>query len=258
MLEVRGIDVFYGDAQALWAVDLHVDEGEIVCIVGPNGAGKSTLVQAIAGLLPVREGYIAVDGVDVSRLPAHRVCDRGVAIVPEGRRIFPGMTVSDNLDLGAYRPDARRRHAEMRRRVLDLFPRLEERSRQLAGSLSGGEQQMLAIGRALMACPRILLLDEPSLGLAPVIVDEVFDVIGEINRTGVAVLLVEQNVQRALEIASRAYLLSEGRVEMAGTAAEFIGDAELQRTVLGIGPEAAAPAVSLHEPADQAIGETDA
>jgi branched-chain amino acid transport system ATP-binding protein len=252
MLEVRGIDVYYGDAQALWSVDLNVAEGEIVCIVGPNGAGKSTLVQAIAGLLPVREGYIAVDGTDITRLPAHRVCDRGVAIVPEGRRIFPGMTVSDNLDLGAYRPDARRRHAEMRRHVLDLFPRLEERSRQLAGSLSGGEQQMLAIGRALMACPRILLLDEPSLGLAPVIV-----VIGEINRSGVAVLLVEQNVQRALDIASRAYLLSEGRVGMSGTAAEFIGDAELQRTVLGIGPEAVA-AVSLHESASAPTGETDA
>jgi branched-chain amino acid transport system ATP-binding protein len=239
VLELRGLNVFYGDAQALWDVDLDVAAGEIVCIVGPNGAGKSTLVQAIAGLLPVRTGRVVVDGTDVSRHPAHRVCESGVAIVPEGRRIFPGMTVSDNLDLGAYRSDARRRVGETRRWVLDLFPRLEERSAQLAGTLSGGEQQMLAIGRALMACPRVLLLDEPSLGLAPVIVDEVFDVIGQINGSGVAVLLVEQNVQRALALATRAYLLSEGRVRMAGTAAEFIGNAELQRTVLGIAADAA-------------------
>jgi branched-chain amino acid transport system ATP-binding protein len=246
MLELHGVDVFYGDAQALWAVDLEVGEREIVCIVGPNGAGKSTLVQAVAGLLPVRGGRVLVGGTDVTRLAAHRVCETGVAIVPEGRRIFPGMTVADNLDLGAYRPDARRQVADSRRWVLELFPILGRRATQLAATLSGGEQQMLAIGRALMACPRILLLDEPSLGLAPVIVDEVFDVIGEINARGVAVLLVEQNVQRALDIATRAYLLSEGRVRMAGTAEEFMHNAELQRTVLGIAPD---DAVALHEPA---------
>jgi branched-chain amino acid transport system ATP-binding protein len=239
VLELRGLNVFYGDAQALWDIDLDVADGEIVCIVGPNGAGKSTLVQAIAGLLPVRSGRVVVGDTDVTRHPAHRVCESGVAIVPEGRRIFPGMTVSDNLDLGAYRSDARRRFEETRRWVLGLFPRLEERSGQLAGTLSGGEQQMLAIGRGLMACPRVLLLDEPSLGLAPVVVDEVFDVIGQINATGVAVVLVEQNVQRALELATRAYLLSEGHVRMAGTAAEFMGNAELQRTVLGIAADAA-------------------
>jgi len=245
MLELHDVDVFYGDAQALWDIDLQVGEREIVCIVGPNGAGKSTLVQAVAGLLPVRGGRILVGGTDVTRLTAHRVCETGVAIVPEGRRIFPGMTVADNLDLGAYRPDARRQFAGSRRWVLELFPILGRRAGQMAGSLSGGEQQMLAIGRALMACPRILLLDEPSLGLAPVVVDEVFDVIGEINAKGVAVLLVEQNVQRALEIATRAYLLSEGRVRMAGAADEFMHNAELQRTVLGIAPE---DAVVLHEP----------
>ncbi|MGH2383265.1 MAG: ABC transporter ATP-binding protein [Candidatus Limnocylindria bacterium] len=239
MLELRGVDVFYGDAQALWDIDLDVGEGEIVCIVGPNGAGKSTLVQAIAGLLPVRDGRIVVDGTDVTRHPAHRICASGVAIVPEGRRIFPGMTVADNLDLGAYRRDARRRYTDTRSWVLELFPRLAERSGQLAGTLSGGEQQMLAIGRGLMACPRVLLLDEPSLGLAPVVVDEVFDVIGQINATGVGVVLVEQNVQRALEIATRAYLLSEGRVRMAGSAADFVNNAELQRTVLGISADAA-------------------
>jgi branched-chain amino acid transport system ATP-binding protein len=236
VLELRAVDVYYGDAQALWQIDLDVADGEIVCIVGPNGAGKSTLVNAISGLLPVRHGRIVVEGKDVSRVPPHRVCDSGVAIVPEGRRIFPGMTVADNLALGAYRIDARRRFTETLREVLDLFPRLEERSGQPAGSLSGGEQQMLAIGRAMMASPRILLLDEPSLGLAPVIVDEVFDTIGQINHTGVAILLVEQNVRRALDIASRGYLLSEGRIRMAGTAEELMGNAELQRTVLGIGP----------------------
>jgi branched-chain amino acid transport system ATP-binding protein len=246
MLELHGVDVFYGDAQALWAVDLEVGEREIVCIVGPNGAGKSTLVQAVAGLLPVRGGRVMVGGTDVTRLAAHRVCETGVAIVPEGRRIFPGMTVADNLDLGAYRPGARRQVADSRRWVLELFPILGRRATQLAGSLSGGEQQMLAIGRALMACPRVLLLDEPSLGLAPVIVDEVFDVIGEINARGVAVLLVEQNIQRALDLATRAYLLSEGRVRMAGAADDFINNAELQRTVLGIAP---ADGVALHESA---------
>jgi branched-chain amino acid transport system ATP-binding protein len=253
VLELRGVDVFYGDAQALWSVDLDVDDGEIACIVGPNGAGKSTLVLAVAGLLSVRAGRIVVGGVDVTRLPAHRVCESGVAIVPEGRRIFPGMSVADNLDLGAFRPEARRRFTESRRWVLDLFPLLGERAGQMAGSLSGGEQQMLAIGRALMACPRLLLLDEPSLGLAPVVVDEVFDVVGEINARGVSVLLVEQNVERALGLATRAYLLSEGRVRMAGSAAQLMDSAQLRHTVLGIEPEAAG-AVTLHESPDARSG----
>jgi branched-chain amino acid transport system ATP-binding protein len=235
MLEVRGIDVFYGDAVALSAIDLHVDDGEIVCIVGPNGAGKTTLVQAIAGMLPIRNGSVRVGGSEVAGQPAHIVCRSGVSIVPEGRRIFPGLSVRDNLDLGAYRHAARASHAESLSWVHSLFPRLAERAGQLAGLLSGGEQQMLAVGRALMAQPRLLLMDEPSLGLAPVIVDEVFDVIGEINRAGVSVLLVEQNVERALEIASRGYVLSEGRIVLEGPVASLIANDELQRSVLGIG-----------------------
>ena len=235
MLETRGLDVFYGEAQALWGVDLDVGDDEVVCIVGPNGAGKTTLVHAIAGMLPISAGTVRIGEADVAGLPAHRVCRAGVAIVPEGRRIFGSMTVEDNLDLGAYRRDARGSHGESLAWVHALFPRLRERAGQLAGSLSGGEQQMLAIGRALMARPRLLLMDEPSLGLAPVIVDGVFDVISEINRAGVSVLLVEQNVERALEIASRGYVLSEGRVVLQGTAGELLANDDLRRSVLGIG-----------------------
>ena len=234
MLEVRGLDVYYGEAQALWNVDLDVREGEVACIVGSNGAGKTTLVQAIAGMLPVARGSVRVGDAEVAGQPAHRVCHSGVTIVPEGRRIFPGMTVADNLDLGAYRRGARADHDDSLRWVHSLFPRLEERADQLAGSLSGGEQQMLAIGRALMGRPRLLLMDEPSLGLAPVIVDAVFDVIGEINRAGVSVLLVEQNVDRALEISNRGYVLSEGRIAMSGTAESLRADDTLRRTVLGV------------------------
>jgi branched-chain amino acid transport system ATP-binding protein len=235
VLEVRGLEVCHGEAQALWGVDLTLGDGEIVCIVGPNGAGKTTLAHAIAGMLPVASGSVRIGGTEVAGLPTHLVCRSGIAIVPEGRRIFPGLTVRDNLDLGAYRRDARAFHAESLAWVHELFPRLAERSAQVAGSLSGGEQQMLAIGRALMARPRVLLLDEPSLGLAPVIVDDVFDAIGVINRTGVSVLLVEQNVVRALEIASRGYVLSEGRVALVGTAAELLANDSVRRTVLGVG-----------------------
>jgi branched-chain amino acid transport system ATP-binding protein len=235
MLEVRGLDVRYGEARAVREVDLDVRDGEVACIVGSNGAGKTTLVHAVAGMLPVTGGSVRIGDVDVAGQPAHLVCRAGVSIVPEGRRIFGSMSVRDNLDLGAYRSDARASHAESLAWVHRLFPRLEERRSQLAGSLSGGEQQMLAIGRALMAQPRLLLMDEPSLGLAPVVVDEVFDAIGEINRAGVSVLLVEQNVERALEIASRGYVLTEGRITMQGSAAELLANAELRRTVLGLG-----------------------
>ena len=233
MLEVRGVDVFYGEAKALWSVDLSVADGEVVVIVGPNGAGKTTLVQAVAGMLPIARGTVEVGGTAVAGQPAHVVCRSGVAIVPEGRRMFPGMTVRDNLDLGAYRREARASHAESLAWVHSLFPRLAERSKQRAGSLSGGEQQMLAVGRALMARPRLLLMDEPSLGLAPVVVDAVFDVIGTINRSGVSVLLVEQNVERALEIADRGYLLSEGRIGLHGPAVDLLANYEVRRTVLG-------------------------
>jgi branched-chain amino acid transport system ATP-binding protein len=234
MLEVRALDVFYGEAQALWDVGLDVADGEIVSIVGPNGAGKTTLVHGIAGVVPVGRGSVRVGGTEVAGMAPHRVCRTGVAIVPEGRRIFPGLTVRDNLDLGAYRRDARAHHAESLDWVHSLFPRLAERSSQPAGLLSGGEQQMLAIGRALMARPSLLLLDEPSLGLAPVVVDGVFDVIAEINHSGVSVLLVEQNVERALEISSRGYVLSEGRIALSGTGGALLANDDLRRTVLGV------------------------
>ena len=234
MLEVSDADVYYGDAQALWDVSVRVEEAEVVSIVGSNGAGKSTLVAAIMGIIPTRRGRIVFDGNDITEMAGHRVCRCGVAIVPEGRRLFPGLTVADNLDLGAFNVAARPHRAESVKRVFALFPRLAQRATQLAGSLSGGEQQMLAIGRALMARPRLLLMDEPSLGLAPVIVDEVFEVVEAVRDAGVSVLLVEQNVARALEISSRAYLLSEGRIVMEGKASEMAADPEIRRAVLGV------------------------
>ena len=213
---------------------MSIASGEVVSVVGSNGAGKSTLVSAIMGMLRARHGRIVFDGSDLAGMPGHRTCQAGVAIVPEGRRLFPFLTVRDNLDLGAFNKEARGHHEESLQRVLALFPRLAERSSQLAGSLSGGEQQMVAIGRALMARPRLLLMDEPSLGLAPVIVDEVFEVIESVRATGVSVLLVEQNVQRALDISTRAYLLSEGRIVAEGAADEMSRDPAVRRAVLGV------------------------
>jgi branched-chain amino acid transport system ATP-binding protein len=234
MLRVNDLDVFYGDAQALWEVSMTVSSGEVVSIVGPNGAGKSTLVNSIMGILRPRRGRIVLDDQDLTDVPGHRVCRAGIAIVPEGRRLFPAMSVGGNLDLGAFNRAARGHYGQSLDWVHTLFPRLAERKDQLAGSLSGGEQQMLAIGRALMARPRVLLMDEPSLGLAPVVVDEVFDVIEAVRGEGVGVLLVEQNVQRALDVSSRAYLLAEGRVVMEGDAAGMANNPELRKSVLGI------------------------
>jgi branched-chain amino acid transport system ATP-binding protein len=234
MLEVKGLSAFYGEAQALHGVDLRIDDGELVSVVGPNGAGKTTLVNALAGLLTDREGEIALDDVDLTLLPGHKVCDRGVAIVPEGRRVFAGMSVRDNLGIGAYRRSARGSQAERLAMVYELFPILKRRAGQRAGTLSGGEQQMLAIGRALMSGPRLLLLDEPSLGLAPVIVDTLFDVLQEINGSGVSMLLVEQNVTRALAISQRGYLLSDGRILRTGAAQAMLEDPEVRRVCLGI------------------------
>jgi branched-chain amino acid transport system ATP-binding protein len=234
MLEVEALHAFYGEAIALAGVDLRLDAGEIVCVVGPNGAGKSTLVNAIAGLHRATRGRIVMDGRDVAHVPGHRVCEAGIAVVPEGRRLFPQMSVLENLELGAYRKAARPARDERLGWVYELFPRLAERSNQMAGSLSGGEQQMVAIGRALMASPRVLLMDEPSLGLAPVVVDEVFATVGTINAAGVSVLLVEQNVDRALRLATRGYLLSEGRVVLEGTTTELGRSDLMRRTVLGL------------------------
>jgi branched-chain amino acid transport system ATP-binding protein len=234
VLEVRGLDARYGDAQALWNITIDVGAAETVCIVGPNGAGKTTLVHAIAGLHPAAAGSITVDGVDIAALPGHKVGAHGVATVPEGRRVFGHMSVRDNLLLGAYRKGARAVHRDTEAQVYQLFPRLAERARQPAGSLSGGEQQMVAIGRALMAKPRLLLLDEPSLGLAPVVVDEVFDALTAITVAGVAVLIVEQDVERALAVSDRGYLLTEGRIGATGTAAQLRDTDEVRRRVLGL------------------------
>jgi branched-chain amino acid transport system ATP-binding protein len=233
MREVDELDAWYGQAQALWGVCLTVGAGEVVCVVGPNGAGKTTLVHAIGGLHRQLRGHIRVGGADLARVPPHRVSGHGVSVVPEGRRVFAHLSVHENLCVGAYRMGARAAHRDTLAEVHELFPRLRERARQPAGSLSGGEQQMLAIGRALMAQPRLLLLDEPSLGLAPLVVDEVFDAIGAINRRGVSILLVEQDVERALDLADRAYLLSEGRVVTTGTSAELRASDTIRRSVLG-------------------------
>ena len=234
MLEVKDLNVFYGDARALWDVGITVGDGEIVSIVGPNGAGKSTLVNTLAGLLRPRSGRILVDGNDLARIPSHEIGDHGIAIVPEGRRIFPKMTVGDNLDLGCYRPEARSHREERLEWIHTLFPVLANRSQQQAGTLSGGEQQMLAIGRALMSGPRLLLLDEPSLGLAPQMVDQIFDVAVEINQAGVAVCPVEQNVLRALESSNRAYLIQEGRIDLEGSPQELMENEEVRRASLGL------------------------
>jgi branched-chain amino acid transport system ATP-binding protein len=234
LLDVRKLSAYYGEARALREVDLQIGDGEIASVVGPNGAGKSTLVNALAGLLRDRRGQISFDGVDLMRPRAHEVCDHGLAVVPEGRRVFAGMTVRENLELGAYRRSARNDRDERLGRVHALFPVLRQRADQRAGTLSGGEQQMLALGRALMAGPRLLLLDEPSLGLAPVVVDRLFDALQEIHAGGVSILLVEQNVTRALAISQRGHLLADGTIVRSGAADALLADPEVQRICLGV------------------------
>ncbi|MCW1412238.1 ABC transporter ATP-binding protein [Rhizobium sp. 1AS11] len=234
LLEVDKIEVGYRDAIALWDLSISVKPGEIVSVVGPNGAGKSTLVNAIAGILRPHKGKIVIEGNDVSKVPSHRVCDYGIAVVPEGRRLFTTMTVLDNLLLGAYRSVARAERDTTLAEVFQLFPILKERQDSLAGSLSGGQQQMVAIGRGLMAKPRVLLMDEPSLGLSPLIVGEMFKIIQMINERGVAVLLVEQNVNKALEIAHQAYVIEQGRVTASGAPEVLINDPSIREAYLGI------------------------
>ena len=234
MLEVRDLVAGYGRAQALWEVDLRVEDGEIVTMLGPNGAGKSTLVNAISGLIATWSGTVELDGRGLTDVPSHRVAERGIAVVPEGRRIFPGMSVADNLAVGAYNNRAREASDETLAWVHGIFPRLEERSGQPAGSLSGGEQQMLAIGRALMAKPSLLLLDEPSLGLAPIMVEAIFEVLRQINESGVSILLVEQNAIDALNLATRGYVLEEGRIVIEGASSELLENEALRKAYLGL------------------------
>src|ERR671931_276600 len=229
MLELERIRISYGAAPAIVDVSLAIGARELVCVVGPNGAGKTTLINAIAGLHRPEAGAMRLDGRDLRRLAPHRYCDAGIAIVPEGRRLFTGMSVRENLELGAYRRAARARRARSLERVSALFPVLAERLEARAGALSGGQQQMLAIGRALMAEPTLLLLDEPSLGLAPLLVEELFALIKRINADGTALLLVEQNVVQSLEVAQRAYILDNGLFVLQGSAAEIRSNPDLKR-----------------------------
>ncbi|VWX61170.1 High-affinity branched-chain amino acid transport ATP-binding protein LivF [Burkholderiales bacterium 8X] len=240
MLELSSIRVAYGQATALWDVSLSIASGELLCVVGPNSAGKSTLINAIAGLHRISAGQMHFDGQDISRLAPHRFCGQGIALVPEGRRLFTEMSVRENLELGSYLRAARAQRSQSLERVCALFPALREKLAQPAGSLSGGQQQMVAIGRALMAQPRLLLLDEPSLGLAPGIVLDLFEAIRRIHADGIAVLLVEQNVSMALRIAERAAVLEEGRIVATGHPDELMAQPELRRAYLGL--DAAHPA----------------
>jgi len=234
MLEVEGVQAAYGAAPALWDVSLRVGRGELVCVVGPNGAGKSTLINVISGLHRARGGRLAFDGRDITQLASHRFCAEGIAIVPEGRRLFTGMSVQDNLELGSYLPASRAQRAQTLEQVLALFPALKQKLPMPAGSLSGGQQQMVAIGRALMSRPQLLLLDEPSLGLAPAVVLDMFQAIREINARGTSVLLVEQNVAMAMELASRAYVMEEGRIVAEGAASELMDRPEIRKAYLGV------------------------
>ena len=234
MLEVLDLDVAYGAAPALWGTSLRLAAGELVCVLGPNGAGKTTLINAIAGLHPARGGRIVMEGRDLTTLPPHRFCSAGIAIVPEGRRLFTGMSVLENLELGSYLPAAKSQRRASLQSVLELFPALQAKLASPAGELSGGQQQMVAIARALMARPRLLLLDEPSLGLSPRIVHDVFAAVRRINAEGMSVLLVEQNVVMAMEVSTRAYVLEEGRIVADGAPAELLARPEIQRAYLGV------------------------
>ncbi len=234
MLSVRDIDVFYGLVPALHGVCLEVAAGETVCLLGPNGAGKTTTVKSIIGLLTPRAGRITMNGKDITGVPPHRTVARGISLAPEGRLLFPNMSVEENLELGASPPRARAQQRESKARVYTLFPRLQSRRAQAAGTLSGGEQQMVAIGRALMARPDLLILDEPSLGLSPLMIQELFRVLRILNEQGMSILLVEQNVVQALKIGHRAYVLDSGRVVMQGTSAELSTSDRIRKSYLGI------------------------
>ncbi len=234
LLEIENLHTYYGYVHTLKGINLTVEEGEIVCLIGANGAGKTTTLRTISGLIRPREGRILFDGKEIQGMPAHKIVQMGVCHVPEGRQIFSTLTVMENLNMGAYTLGGDKEAIEEnRRRVFDLFPRLEERKNQLGGTLSGGEQQMLTIGRALMSRPRLLMLDEPSLGLAPLLVKTIFEVIQEINQRGVTILLVEQNARAALKIAHRGYVLETGRVVLSGRAQELLQDERVRKAYLG-------------------------
>ncbi|HZP97820.1 MAG TPA: ABC transporter ATP-binding protein [Candidatus Limnocylindria bacterium] len=234
LLELSGVDAFYGRVQALHAVSLTVDQSEIVALIGSNGAGKTTTLRTISGLMHPGSGTISFGNTDITRTPAHQIVTLGICQSPEGRRLFPRMQVVDNLRMGAYTRRDKLGIQQDMDRVFELFPRLKERSTQLAGTLSGGEQQMLAIGRAMMSRPKLLMLDEPSLGLAPILVDTIFKTLVEINQAGTPILLVEQNAVRALEVAHRGYVLETGNIVQTGTGAELLRSPDVQRAYLGM------------------------
>jgi branched-chain amino acid transport system ATP-binding protein len=234
VLTLEHVAAGYGTFQALFDVSLDVQPGEAVAVIGPNGAGKTTLLRVISKLIEVSAGEIRLEGASLNRVPAHRVIELGVAHVPENRRLFPRLSVDDNLRIGAYTPAARAKFAERLAFVFELFPRLAERRSQLAGTLSGGEQQMCAIGRGLMSGPKLLLLDEPSAGLAPVIVQQVFELVHRIRAEGLTVLIVEQNIRQVLQVVDRAYLLETGQIKLAGTAGELLASDDIRRAYIGL------------------------
>ncbi|MBX3500131.1 MAG: ABC transporter ATP-binding protein [Alphaproteobacteria bacterium] len=234
MLRLRSVDAGYGAFQALFGIDLDVNAGEAVGVIGPNGAGKTTLMRVISGLIRPTTGAITMEGADVVTTPAHRIIEMGIAHVPENRRLFPRLSVEDNLRMGAFIPAARAKFAQRLEFVFDLFPRMKERRTQMAGTMSGGEQQMCAIGRALMSDPKLLLLDEPSAGLAPVVVQQVFELVRRIRASGLTVLIVEQNVQQVLKVVDRAYLLEAGSIRASGTSAEMLASDTIKQAYLGV------------------------
>ncbi len=234
MLEIRGIDVAYGDVQVIWDVSFTVGKGEIVALIGANGAGKSTTLRTISGLLRPRTGDILFNGENIGKVEPYKLIERGIAHVPEARRLFPEMTVEENLDMGSLRGQAKARRSHSKELVFDLFPRLRERRRQLSGTLSGGEQQMLAIGRGIMSLPELIMFDEPSLGLAPILVRDIFEIIRKIRAEGKTILIVEQNVRQTLALCDRAHVLENGKITMQGAGKDMLNDEHVKAAYLGV------------------------
>ena len=233
MLEIKDLEVYYGVIQAIKGISFEVNQGEVIALIGANGAGKTTTLQTLTGIIPSKAGSITFEGKDITKIPAHKIVEMGMAHVPEGRRVFADMTVYENLLMGAYTRKDKNEIAQSLTNVYKRFPRLEERKNQRAGTLSGGEQQMLAMGRALMSKPRIILMDEPSMGLSPIFVNEIFDIIKEVSEGGTTVLLVEQNAKKALSIADRAYVLETGNITLSGKAEDLLNDESVQKAYLG-------------------------
>lgn len=233
MLEIKDIEVYYGMIQAIKGVSFHVDEGEVIALIGANGAGKTTILHTISGLLAPKSGSVIFEGKDITKIPGHKIVSMGMAHVPEGRRVFAQLTVLQNLKMGAYTRKNKEEIQQNLQTVFDRFPRLEERQNQLAGTLSGGEQQMLAMGRALMSQPKIILMDEPSMGLSPIFVNEIFDIIQAVSKSGTTVLLVEQNAKKALSIADRAYVLETGSIVLEGKASDLLQNDAIKKAYLG-------------------------